>query len=153
MNKLLKIILLIIIINLTIGCGMKYPDLDENAIGFQAKSYTDENDDSAKYLTIEYNGRIYMPFGTLKSTLKENDIDKCIGYIIQDENSSSIIDKNNKDTRIYTLTDDQDNNFLMEYYIKTNLMNPQIFYRAIDTKGKNINIPKYIDDLDYNYWK
>ena len=32
-------------------------------------------------------------------------------------------------------------------------MNPQSFYRAIDTRDKDIDIPKYIDDLDYNYWK
>ena len=28
-----------------------------------------------------------MPYGTLKGSLKAKDIDKCIGYIIQDENS------------------------------------------------------------------
>ena len=72
--------------------------------------------------------------------------------IIQDENSSSVEDENNKDTRIYTLTDDKEHNFLMEYYIGTNLMNPQTFYRAIDTKDKDINIPIFIESLKYNYW-
>ena len=57
-----------------------------------------------------------------------------------DENSSSVVDKNNKDTRIYTLTDDKENNFLMEYYIENDLMNSQLFYRAIDTKDKIITI-------------
>ena len=94
-----------------------------------------------------------MPYGTLKGSLKEKDIDKCIGYIIQNENSSSIIDKDNKDTRIYTLIDDKENNFLMEYYIGKDLMNQPSFYRAIDTKNKDINIPKFVDSLDYNYWK
>ena len=32
-------------------------------------------------------------------------------------------------------------------------MNQPSFYRAIDTKNKDINIPKFIDSLDYNYWK
>ena len=40
----------------------------------------------------------------------------------------------------------------MEYYIGTNLMNPQTFYRAIDTKDKDINIPIFIESLKYNYW-
>ena len=43
--------------------------------------------------------------------------------------------------------------FFMAQYIGTDFMNPQLFDRIIDTKDKNIYIPKYIDDLDYNYWK
>ena len=152
-KKILGILLIGVLVFSIIGCGIKYPDLEKNAIGFQTSSYTDENDDNASYLTIEYNGRTYMPYGSLKGTLKEKNIDKCIGYIIKDENSSSVVDKINKDTRIYTLTDDKENNFLLEYYIGTNLMNQPSFYRAIDTKDNNINIPKYIDNLDYNYWK
>ena len=152
-KKILGILLMgVLVLSLT-GCGIKYPDLEKDAIGFQTVNYIDENYDSAGYLTIEYNGRTYMPYGTLKGSLKEKDIDKCIGYIIQNENSSSIIDKDNKDTRIYTLIDDKENNFLMEYYIGTDLMNQPSFYRAIDTKNKDINIPKFIDSLDYNYWK
>ena len=152
-KKILGILLMgVLVLSLT-GCGIKYPDLEKDAIGFQTVNYIDENDDSAGYLTIEYNERTYMPYGTLKGSLKEKDIDKCIGYIIQNENSSSIIDKDNKDTRIYTLIDDKENNFLMEYYIGTDLMNQPSFYRAIDTKNKDINIPKFIDSLDYNYWK
>lgn len=152
-KKILGILLMgVLVLSLT-GCGIKYPDLEKDAIGFQTSNYIDENDDGAGYLTIEYNGRTYMPYGTLKGSLKEKDIDKCIGYIIQNENSSSIIDKDNKDTRIYTLIDDKENNFLMEYYIGTDLMNQPSFYRAIDTKNRDINIPKFIDSLDYNYWK
>ena len=120
----------------------------------ESASDSDYNDDDGVgYLTIEYNGRTYMPYGTLKGSLKEKNIDKCIGYRIQDENSSSIVGKDNKDIRIYTLVDDKDNNFLMEYYIGTNLMNQPSFYRAIDTKGKNISVPNYIENLGYNYWK
>ena len=47
------------------GCGLKYPELDENAIVFQTSSFIEENDDDAAYLTFEYNGRIYMPYGEL----------------------------------------------------------------------------------------
>ena len=132
---------------------MRYPELEKDAIAFHTSIYIDKNNDNASYLIFEYNGRTYMPYGELKGVLKSNDIDKCIGYIIQDENSSSIVDKNNKDTKIYTLTEDRENNFLMEYYIGTSLMNQPIFYRAIDTKGKDINIPKIIDDTNHNYWK
>lgn len=151
--KLLKSILLISLILSLTSCKMKYPELDDNAIAFKTDTFIDENDDDSGYLIIEYNGRNYMAYGTLKGIIKEQNIDKCIGYIIQDENSSSIVDENNKDTRIYTLKEDKDNNFLMEYYIVTNLMNQPIFLRAMDTKDKDIIIPNYIDDLGYNYWK
>ena len=150
-NKIIGVLLLIIILFGLTGCAVKYPELEKDAIAFQTNSFVDEDDDDAAYLIFEYNGRTYMPYSGLKRTLKSSDLDKCIGYIIQDENSSSIVDKDNKDTRIYTLTEDKENNFLMEYYIGTTEMNQSTFYRAIDTKGKNINIPKIIADTYYNY--
>ena len=110
-------------------------------------------DDNAEYLVLEYSGRKYMPYGTIKRSIKESDIDKCIGYLFQDEIVTSMPDENNTDTRIYSLREDNDNNFLMEYYIKTNLMNPPTFWRAIDTKEKDIVIPNCIDSLEYDYWK
>ena len=147
-----KIFLIIILFAIT-GCGIKYPEPEENFIGFETKTYIDELDDEASYLTIEYDGRTYLPYGSLNGIIREEDIDKCIGYIIQDENASSIVDLNNKDTRIYTLMIDPEHNFLMEYYIGSQEMNKPSFYRAIDTKNKNIDIPKYIFNSNYNYWK
>jgi len=131
----------------------RYPELSGDAIAFHTTEFIDVNDDEAGYLMIEYNGRKYIPYGTLKGMIKGKDIDKCIGYIVQDENSSSIVDENNKDTRVYTLTDDNEHNFLMEYYIGTTLMNQPSFYRAMDIRGKNINVPSYINSLNYHYWE
>lgn len=85
--------------------------------------------------------------------MKNKNINKCIGYIIQNENSSSITDKDNKDIRVYTLIEDANENYLMIYDIKTKEMNQPDFYRAIDTKNKKINTPNYIESLEYNYWK
>ena len=152
-NKLKRIILLLTILVCLTGCESKYPELEKDAIGLKTTTILDEKDDDATYLAVEYNGRTYIPYGTIKRSIKKKDIDKCIGYLIQDENTSSIIDEKNKDTRIYTLKEDKENNFLMEYYIGTTLMNQPSFYRALDTKGSNIKIPKYIESLDYNYWK
>lgn len=148
-----KIFLIIIMILIITGCSKKYPELEKNAIGFETNSYIDELDDNASYLTFEYEGRTYMPYSSLKGTIHKKDVAKCIGYIIQNENVSSIVDINNKDTRVYTLTIDPEHNFLMIYYIGTTLMNQPDFFRATDTKGKNIKIPEFIDDTDYNYWK
>lgn len=115
--------------------------------------FKDKEHDDGDYGTIEYNGRIYIGYGTINNSFKQENIDKCIGYIIQDENSSSVVDKNNKDRRIYTLTGDNDNNFLMDYYTGDTEMNQPCFFRAIDTKGKDIEIPKCIDDLGYEFWE
>ena len=153
MKKTLLTILLcsFMILGLT-GCGIKYPDLKDDAIAFEMGEYLDESDEGL-YGTIEYNGRTYMPYGTINYHFNDKSVKECIGYIIQDENSSSIVDLDDKDTRIYTLKEDPDENYLMEYYIGTTLMNQPSFWRAIDTKGYEIDTPKYIDSLDYNFWK
>ena len=164
-NKRKKVLIVLVIVFLiaAIICGIfvilsekgttNYPDLSENPIAFYTSVYVDINNDNEGYIAIEYNGRKYMPYGSLKRNVLKKDIDKCIGYVVQDENNSSISDENNKNTRIYTLKEDKENNFLMQYYIGTTLMNQPCFYRAADTKGKNIFIPKYINSLEYNYWK
>ena len=54
---------------------------------------------------------------------------------------------------VYKLTSDKDNNFLMKNFIGTNWMKQPIFYRAIDTKEKDIFIPNFINDLEYNFWR
>lgn len=136
------------------GCGqLEYPDLPKEPVAFNMGEFVDENDDDAYYGTIEYEGRTYMPYGTLGGTVREKDIDECIGYIIQNENSSSIVDKSNKDTRVYTLVEDSEHNYLMKYYIGDTEMNQPDFWRAVDTKGQDINTPKYIDSLEYLYWE
>ena len=156
--KLLKISIIVGIICGTIVVLLNnnksiYPSLPKDYIAFRASDFIDVIDDNDGYLAIEYNGRKYIPYGTIKRSIKESDIDKCIGFIIQDEKVTSMPDENNKDTRIYSLTEDKDNNFLLEYYIGTNLMNQPHFWRAVDTKGKNILIPDCIYSLEYNYWK
>jgi hypothetical protein len=138
---LLVIILLICILGINLF-KVKYPELNDDAISFNMGEYVDESDDNASYATIEYNERTYILYGTLKHSIKTKDINECIGYIIQDENN-----------RVYTLTEDINNNYLMVYDTETNLMNQPDFYRAVDTKGEKIDTPSYIDSLDYNFWK
>lgn len=135
----------------TILTRTNYPELKENAISFIMGEYKSDIDDTL-YGSLNYNDRIYIPYGTLKGQIKTKDIKNCIGYIIQDENSSSTTNLNDKDTRVYTLVNDKDENFLMVYYIGESLMNQPDFYRALDTKDKNIEIPNFIDKEDYEYW-
>ena len=135
----------------TILTRTNYPELKENAISFIMGEYKSDIDDTL-YGSLNYNDRIYIPYGTLKGQIKTKDIKNCIGYIVQDENSSSTTNLNDKDTRVYTLANDKDENFLMVYYIGESLMNQPDFYRALDTKDKNIEMPNFIDKEDYEYW-
>lgn len=150
-QKLFGILLLGVFILGIAGCGVKYPDLKDNAIAFSMSEFTDESDDDTEYGTIEYNNRTYMPYGTLKGSIKSQNINECIGYIIADKSSSSVVDKNDRDTRVYTLIEDANENYLM-IYTREALMNQPDFFRAVDTKGKKIDTPNYIDSRNYNYW-
>ena len=142
------VLLIIVIAMITLsGClKVNYPELPENPVVFEMGEYIDKSDDEAGYSTIEYNGRIYMPYGTIKRAINSDDIDKCIGYVVQDGQKDT-------DERIYTLFEDKANNYLMMYYVGESLMNQPDFWRAVDTNGKNIDTPVYIESFNYNYWK
>ena len=128
------------------------PDLPSDAVAFEMGVFIDHEHDEASYGTIEYNGRIYIAYGTISNMYRQSYIESCIGYIIQDEHSSSVIDLNNTNWRIYTLSADPECNFLMDYDDSVKLMNQPSFFRAIDTNGKDIEIPNYIEPFDYEFW-
>lgn len=157
-NVLLKkglsamIVVMICLLSLS-GCArQKYPSLPSDAIAFEMGTYEDAEHDSALFGTIEYNGRLYVPYGTTGSSYRPAYAEKCIGYIIQDENSSSVVDLDNKDRRVYTLSGDPDNNFLLEFDETIKLMNTPSVFRALDTNGKDIEIPRYIAASGYELW-
>ena len=129
------------------GCGgPRYPELPADPAAFEMGSYVDEADDGAAYGVIEYEGRAYLPYGTIARSVRAADIAACVGYIVQDGEPLT-------DTRIYTLAGDPAHDYLMEYYVGTTLMNQPVFWRAEDTRGQEIPTPAYIDSLDYGYWQ
>ena len=83
------------------------PDLPSNAIGFDMGTFHDIEHDDALFGSIEYGGRTYIMYGTVNNKYKQSYIDSCIGYIIQNEHSSSVIDSDNTNRRIYTTQEDQ----------------------------------------------
>ena len=135
------------------GCaGEALPDLPEHAIAFDMGTFEDSEHDHALFGTIEYGGRTYLPYGTTNNRYHHRYVESCIGYIIQNEHSSSVVDPDNTSRRIYTLSDDPEHNFLMEFDASIPLMNQPDFFRAMDTNGKNIEIPDCIDSLGYEFW-
>ena len=115
--------------------------------------YKTQSKDNEERFNITYDGRNYIAYGTTNNKYSQRCIKSCIGYIIQDEHSSSVIDLNNTDRRIYTLSGDPEHNFLMEFDASIKLMNQPSFFRAIDTSGKDIDVPDYIDPLGYEFWR
>lgn len=144
MKRVILIISFFMVIMLG-GCGQSiYPELSEDAIAFDMGEMTDKTDDDSLYATFEYNGRTYMGYGTLSGSIKEENIKSCIGYLVQDG-------ENTTDIRVYTLTDNEGNDYLMTYV--DGVMNQPDFWRAIDTCGMVIDTPAYIDSLEYPYWE
>ena len=128
------------------------PDLPSDAIAFEMGTFIDSEHDDDSFGTIEYNGRTYIAYGTISNAYNQGCVESCIGYIVQDENSSSVVDLDNRNWRIYTLTEDPDHNFLMDFDDSTTLMNQPGFFRAMDTNGEDIEIPDCIESLGYEYW-
>lgn len=144
--KKVSILAVFIFISLLVwGCaGMYGTVLPSNPIAFSLFQVTDSKNTNDKYDSIEYNGRIYVPFGTVKSTLKKSEIDQCLGYLDFGTGPNNL--------HICTLTADPNNDFLVRVYGYDPTEKPA-FYRASDTYHQQINIPTYIVDLGYDYWK
>lgn len=128
------------------GCGSHKIDysLPDNPIVFNMRTFVNPVDSDDTYLSIEYNGRTYIPFGTLDGIVPESEMGDCLGYVVQDGIKM-------EDVRIFLLTADPDANYLGQFETE-GVMNQPDFFRAIDTVGKDITTPAYIDDLEYKFW-
>lgn len=147
MKKSIYLMIALILILTVSGCTrIRYPGLQANAIAFTMGEYTDINDGDTTYGAIEFEGRTYIPYGTLGEKLSQKDIDSCLGYIVQS-------DVRDKDVRVFTLSGDPEHNYLMENNVGSGLMNQPMFWRAIDTKGKDITTPDYIESSGYGFWE
>ena len=145
-KKQLSIITALCIAGVLTGCGNKIDySLPADPIAFNTDTYVSPSDSEDTFRSIEYNGRIYIPFGTQKGNITADDLGECLGYVVQDGEKL-------EDSRIFLLAGDPDVNFLVEFSTQT-LMNPPMFLRAIDTLGEDITIPSFVEDLGYNYWK
>ena len=128
------------------GCGSRInTDLPEKPIEFHTGTFVNPADPDDTYQSIEYDGRPYIGYGTLKGSIDGDDVGQCLGYIIQD---GTIM----KTVRIFPLTADPDANYLVEIFTD-GFMNQPFFFRALDTRGKAIDTPRYIESLGYSYWE
>ena len=152
MKKYIAILCAVVMISTFAGCRKTtYPDLSSDAAAFEMGKFFDKNH-NVEYGALEFEGRIYIGYGVLGGSLHKTDIEKCVGYIVMDEASSSAVDLNDKSVRIYTLTGDAEHNYLMDCDTATSLMNQPSFWRAVDTQGADIPNPDYIKPLEYSFW-
>ncbi|MBQ6053427.1 MAG: hypothetical protein IJL30_09135 [Clostridia bacterium] len=128
-----------------VGCfsAIDY-SLPKDPTEFNTFVFVNPNDHEDTYASFEYNGRTYIPYGTLKNRISGKDVGDCLGYIVQDGEKLT-------DTRVFTLRDDKEGNFLaiLQY---EGFMDPPVFYRAIDTAKKEIDIPWIVGSLGYDFW-
>ncbi len=128
------------------GCGRADPyALPEEPLAFETWDFTNPEDPDDGYRALEYDGKVYLPYGTLAGRIGGHDIARCLGYVVQDGEADPGM-------RIYTLSDDPDGSYLMEYYVN-GIMEQPMFLRAVDTAGEEIHTPEYIDSLGYAYWE
>ena len=125
------------------ACGGIDRSLPEDPIAFYTNTFANPADAEDTYASIEYDGRTYIPYGTLKNRIAGKDVGPCLGYVVQDGVPM-------EDVRVFPLTADPENNFLME--TTEGFMDQPFFLRAVDTRGKEILVPGYIDSLSYDFW-
>ena len=120
------------------GCYNSVYELPDNAPELQETTYVNEKDKEDTYRELLYGGREYVGYGTINNEFRNSDVLSCVGYAGGDTNE-----------RICTLK--ATNDYLMSKYVN-GIMDQPIFYRAIDTMGKEIFTPPYIDSLNYDIW-
>ena len=145
MKKTISILLIVSLLAVLAGCGRQMvPALPENAAEFILGDYVNPMDTEDGYAAISYNGRIYAYYGTVSRSLRAADLGPCLGYTVQDGER--------QDDRICLLAADPQTNFLVELFPEAVMQQP-VFYRALDSAGKPIEIPAYIESLDYSIWE
>ena len=144
MKRLITLLAAAVLLLGLAGCGspVNY-DLPAEPIEFHTVEFTNPDDPEDGYLAIEYKGRSYIPYGT--GSVGGKDVGPCLGYIVQE---GEVRDGD----RIFPLTADPAENYLAERSVG-GFMDQPIFYRATDTRGRDVDTPRFIESLEYEYWK
>jgi hypothetical protein len=144
--QLLKNVLLIVVISVFVifsGCGNSVCyDIPNDAIAISDRNentYINPNDSEDSYSYVEIDGVTYIPYGTQGKTITSEEVGSCIAYNEADSND-----------RFYKVNGNND--FIANYYVGSE-MEQFGFWRRVDTIGKEIDIPNFIDDLGYEIWK
>jgi hypothetical protein len=124
------------------GCGnlVNY-DIADDAIAISDRNentYLNPNDSEDSYSYVEIDGVKYIPYGTQGKTITNKEVGACIAYSETDSND-----------RFYEVNGNHD--FIANYYVNGE-MEQFDFWRSVDTIGKEIDVPDFVDDLGYEIW-
>ena len=122
------------------GCSKAKLNREKMQLPPNPSSFTTVYDTDQDETLITYNGRTYSYFGRLKGSMSKDSIRECLGFVDDD-----------KDTRIYSLTEDPNDNYLMLRHTNGMMDQPE-YLRATDTKNKSIFTPSYIKSGGYESW-
>ena len=113
---------------------------------FDTYDFTDPDNSEDGYRAFDYMGRTYIPYAELKNRITRGEVGDCIGFVVQDGEEHG--------EWVVRLKAFESEDVLMIYY-PMGLMDPPHFYRAIDTKGKELALPAYMDTegFGYDYWR
>ena len=151
-NLFLSLIIITGIFMLT-GCQSKWRELPDNPIVFQSgefvpeKEEVDTEDEDGGYRTVEYNDKVYIMYGEIKTRglFMFQDFSyafgDCLGYV--EDDTSDLI---------YALENESTDEWLIEYYYSGLMDPPPVVLRELSTK-ENGDIPDSVESFDYDYWK
>ena len=146
MKKTITILLLLALLAVLAGCGGRLaPELPEQPTEFVLEDYVNPSDPEDGYVVFSYKGRSYAYYGTIKRSLRAEDLGPCLGYTVQEGEKLT-------DMPVCLLSADPEANYLVRIPVGGFMDQPD-FFRALDTAGKEIDTPDYIQSLDYDIWK
>lgn len=146
MKKVITILLILAMLSALAACGRgRAPELPEAATEFVLGDYVNPADPDDGYAAISYKGRVYAYYGTIKRSLRAEDLGPCLGYTVQEGEKQ-------EDQRICLLAADPEENYLARIPVDGFMDQPD-FFRALDTAGRAIDTPDYIQSLDYSIWE
>ena len=138
--KQIKIAAMVLcVVMLVSGCSLISKDFRDK-YPLNPVSYEQKHDEDTGDTYIVIGDRTYSWFGTINQRFTDDTLRECIGYIGRDKNY-----------RIYTLSDDPLDNYIMIQHTG-GVPDQPVFLRAVDTRKKDIYTPKCIRPAGYESW-
>ncbi len=146
MKKILILLVLLLTAGLLSGCGGSIDThLPQEPYEFVMGDFVNPDDASDEYSSVTYLNRVYIPFGTLNGKLKDEDVGSCLGYLVLGGTAVEQV-------LFFPLSEDENNDFLACLEQKS-YKKETVFYRAVDTVGKDLKIPKVIRPSSDKFWQ
>lgn len=134
-----------------------YARLPENYLVFEV--YDMEIAPDRDVMAFDYNGRSYVQYSdnTRSGSMK---VRECLGCLSLSEEWSSVPGVQ-EDMRVLSLSDNEWDDYLLVKFVPTLMAPPTEVFRALDTRGKEIETPKIIlppdpeDETEtalYDFW-